>query len=243
MMIKKKHKCSNNLIVDLLKFLTSLKVPHVPTSWQKLTTIIKTMGGLPKGNEKMIDSTVYFCPQCERESMNSNKCTNECCSFFIHTLIPPHKFLIMNVQQQLEQILKSIDRNDLHLATQPDEYSMMTDVQHGEVYSNIIHSLQHEHHESFLSLTCNIDGAVVYTSSEQSVWTFIACVNEIRRSSRFHVDKIIGKNRILTYFYHLFSLTLVLGISIGRKKPSKSIVQKMLHPIVLRLKELQKPIL
>ena len=40
--------------------------------------------------------------------------------------------------------------------------------------------------------------------------------------------------------WHCDFSVLVLGISVGRKKPSKAIMQKMLHPIVLRLKELQK---
>lgn len=33
----------------------------------------------------------------------------------------------------------------------------------------------------------------------------------------------------------------VLGISVGRKKPSKAIMQLMLKPIVERLKQLQNP--
>lgn len=36
-------------------------------------------------------------------------------------------------------------------------------------------------------------------------------------------------------------MLLVLAVSIGRKKPSRSIMQKMLIPIVSRLKQLEKP--
>ncbi len=35
----------------------------------------------------------------------------------------------------------------------------------------------------------------------------------------------------------------VLAVSVGRKKPSRLIIQKMLVPIVSRLKQLEKPIL
>jgi len=35
----------------------------------------------------------------------------------------------------------------------------------------------------------------------------------------------------------------VLAVSVGRKKPSRLIMQQMLVPIVSRLKQLQKPIL
>lgn len=38
----------------------------------------------------------------------------------------------------------------------------------------------------------------------------------------------------------LLSVT-VFGISVGRKKPSRSIMQKMLDPIVRQLKKLQQP--
>ncbi|CAF4938290.1 unnamed protein product [Rotaria sp. Silwood1] len=81
-----------------------------------------------------------------------------------------------------------------------------------------------ERQPNFISLTCNIDGVAVYTSSEQSMWTFTACINELKRTIRFSMENII-----------------VLAISVGRKKPSRVIMQKMLSPIVLRLKELQKP--
>ncbi|CAF3836655.1 unnamed protein product, partial [Adineta steineri] len=33
LMIKKKHKCTNSLVNDILKLLIALKVPRIPTSW------------------------------------------------------------------------------------------------------------------------------------------------------------------------------------------------------------------
>jgi len=102
----------------------------------------------------------------------------------------------MNIQQQIEQILKLIDRNDLHLTTQTlrEPTASMTDIYHGHVYQNIVHLLRNEHHRLFISLTCNIDGVAVYTSSEQSMWTFTASINELNRSIRFDIEKIIGNN-------------------------------------------------
>ncbi|CAF4898393.1 unnamed protein product [Rotaria sp. Silwood1] len=94
----------------------------------------------------------------------------------------------------------------------------MTDIQDGHVYTNILYSLENERQSKFISLTCNIDGVAVYTSSEQSMWTFIACINELKRTIRFSIENII-----------------VLAISVGRKKPSRIIMQKMLSPIVQRL--------
>ncbi|CAF1457563.1 unnamed protein product [Rotaria sordida] len=100
-------------------------------------------------------------------------------------------------------------RNDLHLPA--DKYrnskKSMTDIQDGHVYTNILHSLENERQSKFISLTCNIDGAAVYTSSEQSMWTFTACINELKRTIRFSIENII-----------------VLAISVGRKKPSRIIM-------------------
>ncbi|CAF4177474.1 unnamed protein product, partial [Rotaria sordida] len=85
-------------------------------------------------------------------------------------------------------------RNDLHLPA--DKYrnskKSMTDIQDGHVYTNILHSLENERQSKFISLTCNIDGAAVYTSSEQSMWTFTACINELKRTIRFSIENIIG---------------------------------------------------
>ncbi len=193
-MIKKKHKCTNSLVTDILKLLAALKVSHVPSSWYKLKELIKRTEEAAQEEQRMIDLTLYFCPECEQESTDPNKCTNQGCSFYSNTLIPPHIFMMMNIHRQIEQVLKLIDRNDLNLSVQTSKEitTPMTDIYHGRVYENIIHSLRDERHKLFISLTCNIDGAAVYTSSEQSMWTFTACLNELNRSIRFSIDKIIG---------------------------------------------------
>ncbi|CAF2233614.1 unnamed protein product [Rotaria magnacalcarata] len=226
LMIKKKHKCTNNLLIDLLKLLTLLKVPNVPSSWHKLKQIIRRSNTKPKEKEKLIDVTLYFCPECNNESNDPKKCTDSNCSYSTNTLIAPHTFMIMNIQQQIQQVLRSIDQNDLHLPETKcrDSPKSMNDIQDGDVYRNILYSLKNEHQPKFISLTCNIDGVAVYTSSEQSMWTFTASINELKRTIRFSIENII-----------------VLAVSVGRKKPSRVIMQKMLSPIVLRLKELQKP--
>lgn len=157
MLIKRKHKCTNSLIVDLIKMLRVLKVPNVPESWQVLKRIIRSIDQFPK-HEKIIKSTLYFCSHCERESTKPNKCTNENCEAFSNVCLSPHRFLLMDVQIQLEQVLKCIDKNDLHL-----EQQMVSD---GEVYCQVKRSLKSEQHKSFISLTCNIDGVAVYTNSE-----------------------------------------------------------------------------
>ena len=105
-MIKKKHKCSNSLITDILKLLTALKVPNVPSSWFKLKQLIKRTEEAPREKQRMIDSTLYFCPECQQESADPCKCTNQNCSFYSNTLIPPHTFMVMNIEQQIEQVLK-----------------------------------------------------------------------------------------------------------------------------------------
>lgn len=206
-MMKKKHKCSNSLVADMLKLLIALKVPHIPSSWYKLKGYVKKTEEAPQVKQQMIDSTLYFCPECQQQSIDACKCTNEKCSFFSNTLIPPHTFLVMNIQQQIQQILKSIDQDDLHLQAQPSTVftTPMTDIYHGRVYKNIIESLRNEQHNHFISLTCNIDGVAVFTSSEQSMWTFTACLNELDRLIRFNMENIIGIN-FTKYNYYIFSL-------------------------------------
>jgi len=206
-MIKKKHKCSNSLIADVLKLLVVLKVPRVPSSWYKLKECVKRTEEPTKVKQKLIDLTLYFCPECEQQSTDACKCTNEKCSSISSNLIPPHTFLVMNIQQQIEQILKSIDQTNLHLTTQTSAAFSTTiaDVYHGRVYKNIVQSLRNEHHNRFISLTTNTDGVAIYTSSEQSMWTFTACLNELDRSIRFNIEKMIGMH-FQKYEYHIFDL-------------------------------------
>ncbi|CAF1516162.1 unnamed protein product, partial [Adineta ricciae] len=40
-LIKRKHKCTNSLIDDILKLFTVLKVPRIPSTWFKLKSLIK----------------------------------------------------------------------------------------------------------------------------------------------------------------------------------------------------------
>lgn len=193
MMIKKKHKCTNSLIIDILGLLKSLGVSKVPSSWQRLKTLLGSNEN-EETKRKIVDQMLYFCPECEQESTNSNKCTNDACSYSIHPSIAPHKFLVMNVEKQLKEVLTSINANDIDLSvTRTSESQSIGDVKDGDVYSQVIYSLKDEHHRLFMSLTCNVDGAAIYTSSEQSMWIFIGCINELHRSIRFDIDKILGK--------------------------------------------------
>ena len=241
LIIKTKHKCTTSLMVDFLKLLLILRVPNVPLSWHKLKESIKKAEGESNVDRRTIDATLYFCPDCEQESTKPDRCTNKECGCYANPSTAPHTFLVLNVKQQIEQLFLSIDRGDLHLNKGMATSSLpMTDIYHGQVYQNILRSLQNEQHNSFVSLSCNIDGVAVYTSSEQSMWTFTACLNELKRSIRFDLERIIGNDPIvIQHLCNRFS-DLVLGISVGRKKPSKAIMQKMLQPIVVRLKELQK---
>lgn len=193
MMLKKKHKCTNSLIVDILALLRSLRVTKIPSSWQRLKSCLMANNKNLSKNEQLIEQTIYFCPQCEVESNDPTKCTNQKCPYFVSTPIRPHKFLLLNIHQQIVQILNSINHHDLELSTLINESDSMTDIRDGHVYCEINRSLQNEYHHLFISLVCNIDGAAVYTSSEQSMWTIIGCINEIRRQIRFDIDKIIGK--------------------------------------------------
>ncbi|CAF2089774.1 unnamed protein product [Rotaria magnacalcarata] len=208
--------------------LITLKVPRVPASWYKLTEIVKRTEDTSKSNQQIIDSTCYFCPECEQESTNPSKCTNAKCSYYFNCLVTPHTFMVMNIQQQIEEVLRSTHQNDLDLSpqTSTESTTSLIDIHNRDVYKNIVHSLRNENHKFFISLTCNIDGTAVYTSNEQSMWTFIACLNELKRSIRFNIEKMIGTN-----------------FAIRRKKPSRLIMQQMLNPIVTRLKLLQKPCL
>lgn len=196
LMMKKKHKCTNSLLIDFLKLLTLLKVPNVPSSWHKLKQAVNKVQKQPKDKQKLIDLTLYFCPECGNESTSSEKCTNKDCPCNKIALISPHTFMIMNIEHQIQQVLSTINHNELHISRSmcTDVTSLsMTDIQDGRVYMNISRTLNNQSDSKFITLTCNIDGVKVYTNSEQSMWTFTACINELQRKIRFSIENIIGK--------------------------------------------------
>jgi hypothetical protein len=90
--------------MNLLKLLTLLKVPNVPPSWYKLKQNIHRSETNVKSKQTMLDLTLYFCPECEKESRNSDKCSNVQCPNNKIRLVPPHVCLIMNIEQQIEQV-------------------------------------------------------------------------------------------------------------------------------------------
>lgn len=166
----------------------------------------------------MIDRTLYFCPECGSESNDRIKCTNQSCSYNLNMLMPLHTCMIMNIKEQIEQVLRLIGHDDLQLPTARcgNPCMSMTDIQDGRVYRKVVDYLKDESSRNFITLTCNIDGISIYTSSEQSVWMFTACINEIKRTLRFSINNIIGKKHIqmnIFRFKRMFQfLQLVLAI-------------------------------
>ena len=113
----------------------------------------------------------------------------------------------MNIQKQIQQILKSINRTDLH--SYSTNYSTsnksVNDVLDGNVYKDIANVFKTERQSKFISLTCSISGVSVYTSSEQSIWTFTACINEVNRAIRFSMENIVGRSNISNTLQNSFS--------------------------------------
>lgn len=166
----------------------------MPSSWHRLKRIIRETKKRQK-EQTSISSTLFFCSECHEQSRDSNTCVNENCSSNHKGSTTLHSFIVMDIGKQIHQILRSINIDDLNLARGADwsEPSEMADVQHGNIYRNIIYSLRNQDRKLFITLTCNIDGAALYTSSEQSMWTFTACINELRRSIRFNMENMIGE--------------------------------------------------
>ncbi|CAF1647667.1 unnamed protein product, partial [Didymodactylos carnosus] len=85
LMIKKKHKCTNSLMIDILRLLRILKVSNVPSSWHKLKQLIGRTDEELQEKQQMIESILYFCPERGQQSNNQSKCTNPNCSYNTNT--------------------------------------------------------------------------------------------------------------------------------------------------------------
>jgi len=209
--LKTRHKISNQCLDDICRLMRTLKISQAPRSSAHIKRIF-----LPEPTTHLT-SIRYFCSVCKSLSSVDTRCSNEHCPEKKGFSNRPPTFLRMNLKPQIKDILSRFP--SLQSRQQPDSNLIdVYDITHGDVYKKI-----HEKHgNGFISLTMNVDGVEIAKSSKSSLWVFTFAINEIKRSERFKIQNVI-----------------IGGISSGSSKPTRTEMGIYLGSICNELKILE----
>lgn len=212
-LLKARHHLTDSCIDDLCDLFIRLGIKNSPKSMQQLKNCLAP-------SKDIIDFAEYqVCNECASLSQGKIQCQNPSCKLFGSVIKYPTEFLHFPVEFQLSSILPYTKINFYDNDTRNYSTNELSDVCDGAVYKKLLQT----QHDPFITLTLNTDGISIFQSTNRSIWIFTAAINEIARHDRFKLDNM-----------------LILGISSGLHKPSKSQMQSMLKPIVYNLKKTRK---
>jgi hypothetical protein len=233
-LLKKRHKCSNALLVDFISLLYII-VPDakekIPKSLFEIRKLLKIADEKKQSTSSILfpppSSTITICQSCETISQSTNKCSNSECSEHVQFKLNPYTYTYFNIRRQIEQILqretKIYFQKTISLPTISSQSSILMDITDGEIYHEFLSKLAITDCH-YLTLTLSTDGVQIGTSTEKSLWLITITINEIKKSERFLLHNVI-----------------IGGINSCFKKPSRHIMKMMIDPIVKELKELEDP--
>ncbi|CAF4113129.1 unnamed protein product, partial [Rotaria magnacalcarata] len=166
---------------------------------------------------------MVICQCCERVSLSKAHCSHTDCDNHKKYQINPYSYICFDIHHQLQQIFYREDNiKCFTLQSQPSNNSM-SDVYDGEVYRSLLREVETNEVSFIITLIMNVDGIAIGNNTEESLWIMTCAINEIKRQDRFKIHNAI-----------------ICGICSCFKKPSRSIMQILLKPIVEQLLLLEK---
>ncbi len=239
-MLKKRHKCSNALLIDIISLLYVIipnaeeKIPKSIFEMRRLLKIINSKKQVtPSTLSSSPSSTITICQLCEKIAESDDKCSNVQCSERGGFQMKPYIYTYFNIRRQLEQIIQREPKINFQTtsssplpsssSTTTSSSSVLRDTKDGRIYQNFISRIDIPGCH-YITLTLSTDGVQIGTSTEKSLWIITLTINEIQLSERFLLHNVI-----------------IGGINSCFKKPSREIMTIMIQPIVEELKQLQSP--
>ncbi|CAF4238175.1 unnamed protein product [Rotaria socialis] len=233
-LLKKRHKCSNALLEDLISLLYAIipdaktKIPKSLFEIRKLLKIIDDKKQLTLSTSlPPRSSTIVVFQLCEMIAQSTDKCSNIDCSENIGFKLKPYTYTYFNIRRQIEQILQRETKINFQttssLSTASSSSSILTDVKDGRIYHDFLSKINIPDCH-YITLTLSTDGVQIGTSTEKSLWLITLTINEINKSERLSLHNVI-----------------IGGINSCFKNPSRQIMRIMINPIVKELKELESP--
>ncbi|CAF1437821.1 unnamed protein product [Rotaria sordida] len=235
-LLKKRHKCSNALLVDFISMLYII-IPDaekkIPKSLFEIRKLLKIIDDKKQSTRSMSlpssSTTITICQSCEKIVQSTDKCSNIECSERVGFNLKPYTYTYFNIRRQIEQILQretKITFQKTSTSTGTSSPScILTDIKDGRIYQDFLSKMNANLPDChYITLTLSTDGVQIGTSTEKSLWLITLTINEIQQTERFALHNVI-----------------IGGINSCFKKPSRGIMRIMIDPIVKELKELENP--
>jgi hypothetical protein len=163
---------------------------------------------------------IVICQKCERVSSSTRSCSHRDCDNHEKYASKPYNYICFDILHQLEQILLREEYiKCFSLGNKSQINNVLCDIYDGEVYRMLLQQVETNQINGVITLVMNVDGVAIGNNTEESLWIITCVINEIKRKERYKI-----KNAI------------VAGICSCYKKPSRSIMQLLLKPIVEQMK-------
>lgn len=138
-MIKRRHKCSNELIVDIIRLLKKIfpNDTRIPKSIYDIRKLLNIKSEQRKGNENN-STTITICQTCETVQTSSTKCSTALCNIDENYKLAPYVYTWFNIRQQFEQI---IGRENNMISTSGSDlttsFAVMKNIVDGRLYKHV----------------------------------------------------------------------------------------------------------
>lgn len=226
LLLKTKHNLTYECLNDIRKLLISLKVNNVPLSMYRVRKLIHTTSKSTAGNTLSTSKTTptIICQKCERVSLSREHCSHTDCSNHNKYEVKPYTYIYFNIHHQFQQILYREERISCFRVQNEQPINNMRDVYDGQVYHRLLREVNTNEINIIMTLIMNVDGVAIGNNTEESLWIITCTINEIKRQERFKIHN-----------------SVICGICSCYKKPTRTIMQLLLKPIVEQLIQLEKP--
>ncbi|CAF3656376.1 unnamed protein product [Rotaria socialis] len=175
-LIKRRHKCSNELIIDVISLLNKTVSNNslIPKSIYDIRRLLNINSDQTKGSKNQV-KTVTICQICETVQMSNKKCLNESCNVRENYLRLPYIYTWFSIRQQLEEILQ----REKNMISAPSSDTIMRSA----ILKNIIDGRLYKH--------VIPDGVQLASNSAKSLWLVTMTINEIDTKHRFFLNNLI----------------------------------------------------
>ncbi|CAF5216705.1 unnamed protein product, partial [Rotaria magnacalcarata] len=192
-LIKRRHKCTNELIIDIIQLLMKI-VPDptiIPTSIYEIRKLLNINARRNK-EDKQLSTTVIICQSCETIQVSNKKCSKRECNSQQDYLRKPYTYTWFNIQQQFEEIVTREQKltfpSNTNTTSPP---TSLTDITDGRLYRHFLNNEISDDVTILFTLSLSTDGVQIGLKSTKSLWLITLTINEIDVKNRFLLHNVV----------------------------------------------------
>ncbi|CAF4470384.1 unnamed protein product [Rotaria socialis] len=194
--IKRRHKCSNELIIDVISLLNKTVSNNslIPKSIYDIRRLLNINSNQTKGSKNQA-KTVTICQICETVQMSNKKCLNESCNIRENYLRLPYIYTWFGIRQQFEEIIQR-EKNMISASSSDTtmRLTILKDIIDGRLYKHVIRNESPDDTIKLFTLSLSTDGVQLASNSAKSLWLVTMTINEINTTHRPKPSRVLGKS-------------------------------------------------